>query len=299
MNNTYINIEIKLYPRNESKEKEINSLKTFSEKYDAIINYYRNIDIDKNVYCENHHINPKSISNDDSVENIVRVPGVIHYILHCLLPYKYKEENNEIGYFKMMNAWSRISNSSQKKKNIFNIYDDGLKYHKLKEEYAKYVSEYRIKYGIAKGEKNGRYGKEVSEETREKLREKILKNYKDPEIRQHYINGQTKRYSRQEEREKSRINRLGKKMTKEQCQNISNGIKLAYSKHPEYREKCARHGELNGSHKLKLLGKSPLKDKIAIKNLETHKSKYINKNDPIPLGWIRGRFRRKIKEVQQ
>lgn len=153
MNNTYINIEIKLYHRNESKEKEINLLKTFSEKYNAIINYYRNIDIDKNIYCENHHIVPKCISFNDNKENIIRVPGVIHYILHCILPFKYKEENNEDAYYKMMNAWSRISNSSKRKKEIFNIYDDGLKYHQFRDEYSKYISEYRIKYGLSKGEK--------------------------------------------------------------------------------------------------------------------------------------------------
>lgn len=135
MNTTDINqiIEIpniQLIPRNVEEEQKLNSLSTYAEKYQYIIEYYKNIDqsILDGIYCEIHHIVPKSCDGSNDLENLVKVPGGIHYILHCLLPNVYIEQNKFRYYQKAIFAWDRLRKSSNKHKCLLNINEEAIEF---------------------------------------------------------------------------------------------------------------------------------------------------------------------------
>lgn len=287
---------IQLIPRNLEKEQKLNFLNTYSEKYQFIIEYYKNIDqtILDNIYCEIHHIVPKSCDGSNDLENLVKVPGGIHYILHCLLPNVYAEQNEFEYYQKTIFAWDRLRKSSNKHKSLLNINEESLEYQELqkihrqiwsikqKEKFSDPIN----KQKLSLIQKN-RWLKHP--ELRELQSQKMKDRFKDPIKREIMRLGQIKRYSKIEEREKTRQQHLGLKRTKESREKQSKTTKELFSS-KEMREKCARKGKKNGMYGRKG-NKSPASKMRWIKNPLTYKSKYVLKSIPIPDGWVLGRYK--------
>lgn len=84
----------------------------YKKIYDALINKRVNIEIlDKNtVYCEKHHIIPRSLGGDDSKQNLVYLTLREHFIAHLLLS-KFTTGDAQV---KMMWACHRMAFSSMK-----------------------------------------------------------------------------------------------------------------------------------------------------------------------------------------
>ena len=83
----------------------------YTKWYFSIIDSYPT-EIEEGIYCENHHIMPKCIENNNSKENIVCVRMKDHVILHHLLT---KMFECKIKY-KMMCAYHRIVFGNEKEK---------------------------------------------------------------------------------------------------------------------------------------------------------------------------------------
>ncbi len=266
MNTTDINqiIEIpniQLIPRNVEEEQKLNSLSTYAEKYQYIIEYYRNIDqsILDGIYCEIHHIVPKSCDGSNDLENLVKVPGGIHYILHCLLPNVYIEQNKFRYYQKAIFAWDRLRKSSNKHKCLLNINEESLEYQELQKIHKQILSN--------------------------KQRER----FSDPKERQKISNLNKIRYQSEEERKKC------------SCKGEKNGMfgrrddmspasKMMWIKNEETGEsKYIKRSDVipNGWIKGRI---NPYDRKIAKKIMITNEKvdKLIPISQPIPNGWKRG-----------
>ena len=96
--------------------------------YYSLINKSRNRLLEE--YSEKHHIIPKSIGGNDSVENLVSLTAREHFIAHLLLTKITFGENKS----KMINAVFCMINMNQTKVN-------SRSYEKLKIEYSKHMRE--------------------------------------------------------------------------------------------------------------------------------------------------------------
>lgn len=118
---------------------------TYTDRYNAIIHYFQRHPVDKKkIYCETHHIVPRSCGGSDKKENLVNLPAAWHYRVHCYLPFVMQEQSNELGYRKMLYAWQRCMNSTEEKISLLKINPDSREYALLKESLRKEISE-RIK----------------------------------------------------------------------------------------------------------------------------------------------------------
>ena len=114
---------------------------TYTERYNAIIHYFQRHPVDKKkIYCESHHIIPRACGGSNKKENLVNLPAAWHYRVHCYLPFVMQEQNNMLGYRKMLYAWQRCMNSTEEKINLLKINSDSREYAVLKESLGKEIS---------------------------------------------------------------------------------------------------------------------------------------------------------------
>lgn len=120
---------------------------TYTDRYNAIIHYFQRHPVDKTkIYCECHHIQPRSCGGSNDKENLVNLPAVWHYRVHCYLPFVMLEQNNEIGYRKMLYAWRRCLNSNETKVNLLHINTKSREYAILRESLKKACSQTTKKF---------------------------------------------------------------------------------------------------------------------------------------------------------
>jgi len=100
-------------------------------------------------YFEKHHIIPKSISGDNSDENLVRLTPREHFIAHLLLTKIYKTGTSE--HQKMIFALWRMLNGHHKLKLTSRSYE------LLRIQFLKYMS--IVNSANQRGNKNSQYGK--------------------------------------------------------------------------------------------------------------------------------------------
>ncbi|MBO7690341.1 MAG: HNH endonuclease, partial [Clostridia bacterium] len=126
---------IQLVPRDEHAEEKLNSFSTATEKYNFIVDYYKGIQVDGDIYCEVHHILPVSLGGKNSKDNLVTLPGSIHYVVHFLLPDVMLERNDHDGRVKMLIALNGFKKTRRKSAQVSLI--------EASEKYASLVKEAR------------------------------------------------------------------------------------------------------------------------------------------------------------
>jgi hypothetical protein len=135
----------------------------YTKCYYSIISKAKSRDI--SGYTETHHIIPRSLGGDDSIDNLVKLTAREHYICHLLLV-KMTYGN---FYHKMLYAYTIMSG-----RDLYN----SKKYQFFKEEYTKVNSMLRSGIGNGmygadrKGEKNTFFGKKHTDESKQKISEK-------------------------------------------------------------------------------------------------------------------------------
>ena len=132
----------------------------YKKIYDQLINKRKNIEIlhKSKVYCEKHHIIPKSLGGNDDKNNLVNLTAREHYIAHKLLQFYYKNKFGKYSheYIAMHHALWQMSHLKK-----YNKYISSREYDKRKIENAQFMS---IRMS---GENNPRYNKPVSQHTRQ------------------------------------------------------------------------------------------------------------------------------------
>jgi len=111
--------------------------------YDRLINRAKQRELNKEIYTEQHHIIPKCMGGDDSVENLVKLTPEEHYTAHLLLIKIYPNQHSLYYAAVMMCATNNFhSNGSGRSNKIYGW---------LKRKYVA-ICKQRV------GEKNGSYG---------------------------------------------------------------------------------------------------------------------------------------------
>lgn len=86
----------------------------YQKIYDQLIDKRKKYPLTKNkkdpnyVYCETHHIIPKSLGGTNEKSNLVNLTAREHYIAHVLLFKLYKQLNDKNAFIKMAYALSRL-----------------------------------------------------------------------------------------------------------------------------------------------------------------------------------------------
>lgn len=84
----------------------------YKSRYDKLINYYKH-----NLpegYVEKHHIIPKCLGGNNSIDNLILLPTRAHFIVHYLL-YKAYPENKKLAHaFAMMSVCNKFQVRSSK-----------------------------------------------------------------------------------------------------------------------------------------------------------------------------------------
>lgn len=147
---------------------------TYTDRYNAIIYYFQRHPVDKTkIYCECHHIRPKSCGGSNDKENLVNLPAAWHYRVHCYLPFVMLEQNNKIGYSSMLNAWRRMLNSEKEKIDLLKINEESILYERLRKEFALNVGKQTT---ISQaGSKNSQYGKHWWKDPNDKTKSLSIK----------------------------------------------------------------------------------------------------------------------------
>jgi hypothetical protein len=109
-------------------------------------------------YTESHHIVPKSMGGDDSIDNKVELTAREHFICHWLLT----KMTSGDAHYKMLNAL-RIMRAESPRHQRYKTKITARVYANLKEEYSKLNSE------RFSGEGNGFYGKHHSDEAKARI----------------------------------------------------------------------------------------------------------------------------------
>lgn len=97
-----------------SKDQKFKNCQKYKKYYDSIIEYYKdNIVNTEEIYCEIHHIVPKSLGGSNNKDNKVTLPYRVHVFVHeCLFMY-YKFSNDEQAYKKMSAALHAMYSNSE------------------------------------------------------------------------------------------------------------------------------------------------------------------------------------------
>ena len=189
----------------------------YTRIYFMIIDRARLRKLPKEIYTEKHHIIPKSLGGDNSLENLIALTAREHFICHLLLP----KMTTGIHKQKMtFAAWALTM-----KKDIIDRKISNRTYQKLKEERAKLLR------GRPMSEKQRlnlikvNTGKPCSEEKKAKIREKRKLQITSEETRLKMSKSRTGSRRNEETKEKMRqsaISYLEKRgpMSEEQRQKI-------------------------------------------------------------------------------
>ena len=120
--------------------------------YDQLVHTRKTRIIENGIYCESHHILPKSMGGDNSPENLILLTAREHFIAHWLLWRIYRNRQTACAFHSMC-IW----------KNNYTVS-------------ARIYEEARIAHNLSiSGENNGRYnGNGTTDETRAKIRNSKL-----------------------------------------------------------------------------------------------------------------------------
>lgn len=131
----------------------------YQKIYDHLITNAKNRKLE--VYTEFHHIIPKCMGGDNSIDNFVRLTAKEHYVAHHLL---YKIHRTS----KLAHAWFSMLRMSNGQQRVFT----SIQYEKVKLAHIKALK------SSMKGANNPFYGKHHTAETRKKLSECSKKQIK-------------------------------------------------------------------------------------------------------------------------
>lgn len=113
---------------------------TYTDRYNAIIHYFQRHPVDRTkIYCECHHIVPASCGGSNKKDNLVNLPAVWHYRVHCYLPFVMLEQGKQCYYYKMLCAWRRCLNSTKDRIDLMKINAESREYKRLREECSKEI----------------------------------------------------------------------------------------------------------------------------------------------------------------
>ena len=155
--------------------------------YKNIINNYGSTFKPKNVYTERHHIIPKCVGGNNSVDNLIYVSGRVHFILHRILIKIHPNSNGlKFAFWAMCNQLTGDVNRVYKvtstvyenaKINFSTINSIRHKGKKMSESYCKNLSDRMLGNTIhKKGKDSHLYGIKRSDETKLKISETIKLN---------------------------------------------------------------------------------------------------------------------------
>lgn len=115
----------------------------YKKIYDNLINTRKTRKIDENTYYETHHIIPKSMGGDNSVDNLIKLTAREHFIAHWLLYRIYRDNRNAYSFYLLSYG---IGNNRKRFSSIA--------YSEAKEAKSKAISELnrKIKKGHTKSE---------------------------------------------------------------------------------------------------------------------------------------------------
>lgn len=186
-----------------------------------------------NRYFEFHHIVPKSISNDNSIENLIPLTGREHFLAHYLLTKIYKDGD---FHKKMIFAFNMLAHKHSNVNYCCEKYFNSRLYEKNRIEFSvtikekmtkRYISE-KTKYKSslaklgqnnpsykAKGENHWNKGMKRTEESKEKMKNKA-KNRTSPFKGKHHS---------EESKEKMRKASIGKEQSYETRKKRSESLK--------------------------------------------------------------------------
>jgi hypothetical protein len=140
-------------------------------------------------YTEKHHILPKSLGGDDSIENLTDLTAREHFICHWLLTKIYPTGE---AHWKMINAF-RMMQAENSRQQRYKTKVTARVYENLKEEYSMLQSE---RYS---GEKNPMYG------------DKFYRSAEGTERQRAAVTGENNGAKQLEARAKISASKLGKK----------------------------------------------------------------------------------------
>lgn len=232
------------------------------QEYNSIIHNRKNNPLPESIYGEVHHIIPKCKSCGGSNEswNLIKLLPEEHYRCHELLVQIY---NSGPQHYAMVCAWLYMSTSG--------------KYTVTAQQYGE------AKRRMSELNK----GKHLSVETKRKISERQKGRPKGPKSEEHKqklsksLKG--RQYSietlkRMSDAHKGRIDsRVGHYHSEESKKIMSDKRKQWHKTHPGG---CKRHCQM-----------------IWIKNERLQRSKLIKKDDPIPEGWVRGKYKPVISTI--
>ena len=96
-------------------------------RYKKLLSYAQTLSFDE--YTERHHILPRSMAGSDDIDNLIDLPGRLHFLAHWLLWKTYKNRQMTRAFFMMRNVKSGGQSRYQK--------IGSRTYAKLREEYSK------------------------------------------------------------------------------------------------------------------------------------------------------------------
>lgn len=134
----------------------------YRDWYEKIVQSASNRIYPIGIYGESHHIIPRSLGGENIKENIVRVSGREHYILHLLL---WKMDMSPKMHNKMTMALHVMVNGSGNKKQDRSYLVPSRTYELSRKAYSKLLSEERA------GTSNSFYGKTHTPESIQKIKE--------------------------------------------------------------------------------------------------------------------------------
>jgi hypothetical protein len=129
--------------------------------YNDIIEKRKTNKLPNDLYCEEHHIIPKSLGGDNSIDNLIRLTAREHFLCHLLLSEIYPKGSFE--WYKMNHAFKMMCTCTNKERRYINSRIYELK----KKDFSETMSWSQL------GEKNSQYGKPKSNETKEKIKNSI------------------------------------------------------------------------------------------------------------------------------
>ena len=164
----------------------------YTKTYYSIINRASQRTLDG--YTETHHIIPKSLGGEDTLDNLVALTPREHFLCHWLLTKMVKGKRKQWSMVNALGFMMWAENDNQERYNV-----NARLYEQLKQKHSK------MKSWAMSGERNPQYGKKWSEDRKQAFKEIRAKQAPMSE----------------EAREKIRQSRLGKKWSDEYKRKMS------------------------------------------------------------------------------
>lgn len=145
----------------------------YSKWYWAIISNSKFRTLPEGEYKERHHIIPKSLGGNDSIDNLVNLTAKEHFVCHLLLP---KMLVDKVDVWKMTYALWQMSliNGRKRYKPSSRIYEIMRKQMSLNQRGIQKSEDHKRKIGIKSKGRKPFLGRKHSDETKQKMSAKKL-----------------------------------------------------------------------------------------------------------------------------